>query len=60
MRLIQLLTAAETKLNYQLVEANNNDSHVIQFVKDNVVHGHIKSNSQGTSWNLPDDVAALS
>lgn len=59
MRLIQLLIAAE-KLNYQLVEANINDSNVIQFVKDNVVHGHITSNSQGTSWNLPDDVAALS
>lgn len=58
MRLIQLLIAAEN-LNYQLVEANINDSHVIQFVKDNVVRGSIKSNSQGTSWNIPDDVAAL-
>jgi hypothetical protein len=58
MRLIQLLIAAEN-LNYQLVEANINGSHVIQFVKDNVVRGSIKSNSQGTSWNLPDDVAAL-
>lgn len=60
MRLIQLLITSETKLGYQLVEANDNGSHVIQFVKDNVVHGHIKSNNQGTSWNLPNDVAALS
>ena len=60
MRLIQLLIAAETQLGYQLVEANTNGSHTIQFVKDNIVHGHIQSNSQGTSWNLPADVAALS
>lgn len=60
MRLIQLLTAAETGLGYQLVESDNNGYHIIEFVKDNVVHGSIKANSQGTSWNLPDDVAALS
>ena len=56
MRLIQILKTAEN-LNYQLVEANTNGSHTIQFVKDNVVRGHITSTSQGTSWNLPSDLA---
>jgi len=59
MRLIQILKAAEN-LNYQLVEVNINGSHIIQFVKNNVVRGNIISTSQGTSWSLPDDVAALS
>lgn len=60
MRLIQILTQAESKLGYQVVEGNIEGSHYIQFIKDHKICGFIKSNGGGTWWNLPDDVHAMS
>jgi hypothetical protein len=55
----RLLKAAEVQLNYQVVDGDIEGNHFILFIRDFKVCGHIKSNSQGTSWNIPDDVAAL-
>jgi len=60
MRLITILTKAESELGYQVVDGTIEGSHYIQFIRNHKICGFIKSNSGGTYWNLPDDVADMS
>jgi len=60
MRLITILTKAESELGYQVVDGTIEGSHYIQFIRNHKICGYIKSNGGGTYWNLPDDVVAMS